>query len=413
MSPDQMRQFALESVDVSAGLVEGTSLADIDSEAMQAFREGVVAKAPAESLKRRYAGLPDLELLRTLRLCTPEGVLTHAALLLVGREDVLGREIPQAEIIFERRRTPTTIKYEVRHTVRRALLLSLDELMEVIMPYARLEPIEVRTGTRVTQLPRYAERSVREALLNAAAHRDYTLGDSVRVDMSPETFVTTSPGPFPADVTPENVAERSYWRNRLLAESLEKSGQIERSGQGVDLMMLASVQRAQPLPTFEQPEHRRVRVTLFGRSSESFLGFTQQVDQSVWDRLTIEDFRTLDATRRQAPVSGMDPVSVQRLIDLGLVQRAAGGHLRPGDRWLASLKEPEQRRLSLEGLKDRVAEAVKQNEPAGLSMRELEARFPDQSRYQLRQLLQEMRGVRVELRGKGRGARWHGLGAQL
>lgn len=210
MSSEQMRQCVMESVDLSAESLPDTSLDDVDPEALAAFRAGVVAKSLSEEQKKRYDGMEPADLLHTFQLAEADGALTRAALLLVGREEVIGRRMPQAEIIFERRSTPTAIRYEVRHTVRRPLLLGLDELVEVIMPYARLEPIEVQTGTRVVQRPRYPERSVREALLNAVAHRDYTLGDSVRVDMSPEAFVVTSPGPFPADVTPENVAERSY-----------------------------------------------------------------------------------------------------------------------------------------------------------------------------------------------------------
>jgi len=411
MSPEQMRQCVMETVDMSAEVLPGTSLDDIDPDALAAFRAGVVAKTPTTEQKKRYEGIDPLSLLRTLGLSEPDGTLTRAALLLLGREEVIGRRMAQAEIIFERRSTPTAIRYEVRHAVRRPLLLGLDKLVETIMPYARLEPIEVQTGTRVVQRPRYPERSVREALLNAVAHRDYALGDSVRVDMSPEAFVVTSPGPFPADVTPENVAERSYWRNRLLAEALEKCGLIERSGQGVDLMMLAAVQRAQPLPLFEQPEHRHVRVSLFGRSDEGFLQFTRQVASETWDRLSVEDFRTLDAMRRQLPATSMEPESVQHLIDLDLVQRTTGGHLRPADRWLRALEETEQRRLGPEGLNDRIVEALRQNEPAGLSMKEIASRFPDQTRYQLRQLLNAMREERVELRGQRGGARWHAINA--
>ncbi len=115
--------------------------------------------------------------------------------------------------------------------------------------------------------------------------------------------------------------------------------------------------------------------------------------------------------RRQLPVTGMEPESVQRLIDLGLVQRTAGGRLRPAEQWLHALEEAEQRRLGPEGLNDRIIRALRQNEPAGLSMKEIEARFPDQTRYQLRKLLNDMRGERVELRGQRGGARWHVAGA--
>lgn len=274
MTTAHMRAIALENVDVSARLLPDSSPDDVDSEALQAFRDGLVARAATDAARRRYQALPAADLLRDLALTAPDGTLTVAALLLVGRASALQRQLAQAEVIFEKRKLPTSIRYEVRHTVREPLLLGLDELVSAVMPYARLNPIEVQEGTRVTQLARYPERSVREAILNAVAHRDYTSDESVFVDLSEAAFVVTSPGAFPGDVTPTNVADKRVPRNRLLAESLEKCGQIERSGQGVDLMMLAAVRLGQPLPDFEEPEGRRVCVTLTGRSDPAFFGFT-------------------------------------------------------------------------------------------------------------------------------------------
>ena len=411
MPAHRIRQIALEGTDLSAEHVVGTSMEDVDLDALAAFRRGVVARASGDAAKQRYELQDARDLLHALGLVASDGTLTNAALLLVGREYALRRWLARAEVIFEKKKHPASIRYEVRHTFRRPLLLSLDEMTAAVMPYARLDPIEVQDGMRVTQVPRYSERSVREAILNAVTHRDYSTDESVFVDLSSEALAVTSPGAFPGDVTPENVAEKRFPRNRLLAESLEKCGLIERSGQGVDLMMLAAVRLAQPLPLFEEPEGRRVRVTLTGRSDEAFFEFARQIPDEIWDGLHVEDFRTLDAIRRRAPSSQMEPESVQRLLDVGLVQRTAGSHPRPADRWLAHLEESEQRRLTLEGLKDLLVEALRRNEPAGLSISEIEARFPDQSRSQLLYFLNGMRGERVELRGSRRWAKWHALPA--
>ena len=407
MSPSRLREISLESTDMSARLVPESSFDDVDPHALMAFRIGLVARAMTDATKRRFDAQEPSELLQGLGLMTTDGTLTMAALVLVGRSEAIQRWLAQAEVIFEKRKLPTSIRYEARHPIREPLLLGLDALVSAIMPYARLDPIEIQDGTSVVQLPRYPERSVREAILNAVAHRDYTSDESVYVDLSSEQFVVTSPGAFPGDVTPENVAEKRFPRNRLLAESLEKCGRIERSGQGVDLMMLAALRLAQPLPAFEEPEGRRVRVTLTGRSDSDFLEFTSQVNGAVWEGLGIEDFRTLDAMRRRVPTGNMKPGSVQRLIDLGLAQRTEGGHLRPADQWLEPMAVAKQRRLTLDGLKDRIVRVLLQNEPAGLSIGELGARFPDQTREQLRRLLNAMRGTRVEMRGKRGGARWH------
>jgi len=407
MSPGRMREIAMEATDVSDQLVPGATLDDLDPVALDTFRDGLVAKAPSDAAKRRYRAAETDVLLRDLGLLGRDGTLTKAALLLVGQEAAIQRWLPQAEVIFEKRKRPTSIRYETRIPIRRPLLLGLDELVDAIMPYARLNPIELVEGTRVSQLPRYPERSVREAILNAVAHRDYGSSESVFVHLSDDLFVVTSPGAFPGDVTPENVADRQVPRNRRLAEALDKCGLIERTGMGVDLMMEAAVRRAQPLPEFEEPDGLRVRVTLAGREDADFLEFTRQIDADVWDDVGVEGLRTLDAMRRRIPTSAMNSPSVQRLIDLGLAQRTTDGHLRPADQWFGSMAATRRRRLTVDGLKDQIVEVLQQNEPAGLGMKEIQARFPDQTREQLRKLLNSMRGSRVDLRGGGGGRRWH------
>ena len=188
-----------------------------------------------------------------------------------------------------------------------------------------LQPIEVQDGLRVTRDPRFSERSVREALLNAIAHRDYNDPESVLVRMSPSAFEATSPGPFPATITPDNVADEQFRRNRRLAEALEKCGRIERSGQGVDLMIEAAVRHGQELPTFTEPDGRAVRVVLHGDPDAQVLPALHRVAGDTWDRMGTADLRALDAVRRRVPRSAIPKASVRRLVELGVVEPAGAG----------------------------------------------------------------------------------------
>ena len=201
---DRLREILLEDTDVTAEPAPDTSPEDLDPAALELFRDGVVAKSTDDEAKERYRGAEPETLLRDFGLMTRRGVLTRAAILMLGTDAVLRDIQPNAEIVFEYRRVPESIAADRRFTVRRAVLLALDDLWQKILPLD--DTVDVATGLRVTPVLRYPERSIREAILNAVVHRQYLDGESVVVRMTPETFEVTSPGPFPATVTPENVA---------------------------------------------------------------------------------------------------------------------------------------------------------------------------------------------------------------
>ena len=91
---------------------------------------------------------------------------------------------------------------------------------------------------------------MREALLNAVAHRDYRLGGSVFVRQFSRRLEIVSHGGFPPGITPENILDQQNPRNRRLAEVLGKCGLIERSGQGMNLMVKTIIRHSKPLPDF-------------------------------------------------------------------------------------------------------------------------------------------------------------------
>lgn len=81
----------------------------------------------------------------------------------------------------------------------------------------------------------FNEEVIREAVLNAIAHRDYTITSEVVIKQYPNKITIANPGGFPKGVTIENILTVSSTpRSRLMTEILEKTGLVERSGQGVD-----------------------------------------------------------------------------------------------------------------------------------------------------------------------------------
>lgn len=115
---------------------------------------------------------------------------------------------------------------------------------------------EMRTGAVVTGLEReerteYPVAAVREALVNAVAHRDYRLGGRrIEVRMFADRMEITSPGGLPGFITVDNIIEEHFSRNPRIVSGLYQWGYIEELGLGVDLMIDEMVRAGHPPPQF-------------------------------------------------------------------------------------------------------------------------------------------------------------------
>jgi ATP-dependent DNA helicase RecG len=75
---------------------------------------------------------------------------------------------------------------------------------------------------------------VREAIVNAVAHRDYTSNGSVQVMLFTDRLEVWNPGSLPPSLTPEllRLPHGSVPANPLLAEPMYLAQYIERMGTG-------------------------------------------------------------------------------------------------------------------------------------------------------------------------------------
>lgn len=87
------------------------------------------------------------------------------------------------------------------------------------------------------EIPEVPTEAVREALINAFCHRDYTSSLAVQVDIFSERIDVFSPGRFPETVDPKDCLEGrvafSESRNKLLSEALFRAKDIESYGTGM------------------------------------------------------------------------------------------------------------------------------------------------------------------------------------
>jgi ATP-dependent DNA helicase RecG len=115
---------------------------------------------------------------------------------------------------------------------------------------------EMRVGARVSRLEReelteYPRFAVREALINAVAHRDYRIrGQRIEIRMYADRLEVFSPGGLPGYITLDNLVEEHYSRNPRLVNGLFQWGYIEELGLGIDRMIADMVHAGHPPPRF-------------------------------------------------------------------------------------------------------------------------------------------------------------------
>lgn len=115
----------------------------------------------------------------------------------------------------------------------------------------------------------YPQESVREALVNAVVHRDYSRrGQRIRVFMFDDRIEVYSPGPLPPGVSLEKMRRlepQSVLRNPIIVGIFRDLGSryIERLGTGIRRMGLAMEGHGLPRPRFEEMGSE-FRVTLMG-----------------------------------------------------------------------------------------------------------------------------------------------------
>ena len=131
-----------------------------------------------------------------------------------------------------------------------------------------LSKIARSVGTREhsTQAPvtyEYPELAVREAIVNAVAHRDYASNASVQVMIFADRLEVWNPGALPPSLTPEGLRRPhpSLPRNPLISEPLFLARYIEKAGTGTMDMIARCREAGLPEPEFRQ-EAGQVMVTL-------------------------------------------------------------------------------------------------------------------------------------------------------
>ena len=129
------------------------------------------------------------------------------------------KHLPNARITATRRRGPNRESdlldvQEITGPVDRQIAAAMDFVI-------RNMSAAKRKSSTWADLPQYRERAVLEALINAAAHRDYSIRDNgIRLSMYSNRLEIRSPGNLPGSLTVGNMDVRQAERNGALVAAL-------------------------------------------------------------------------------------------------------------------------------------------------------------------------------------------------
>ena len=259
MSDDEIYKILSEQEpDFSAKICPNFSLSDIDEKAIEILKSNYSKKQSNPS----FLQLSTQQLLSDLGLSTNEG-LTYAALITVGKKEALSRILPNACVNIEYRQTLSQTNFDKRDVVLEPIFTGIDVIWKQLDARNRNNIID--EGPYKFDIPFFSEEVIRESVLNAIAHRDYSITSETVIKQYPDRLIITNAGGFPKGVTKENLLRiNSTPRSRLLTEILEKTGLVERSGQGVDKIYRITLSEGKPEPDYSKTDFYQVELNLSG-----------------------------------------------------------------------------------------------------------------------------------------------------
>jgi len=259
LSPRQLRRLLVERGGTSfeSHQVDEAAVDDLDADEIKRYLESVPALAaltPQEALLKRGC------------LAGGKGMHPTMAGLLLFARDI--ERFLNNEVVVVRYAGREMSDEFVREDIR-------DTLPEQVRRVESAVLANLRTGARLSALQRedrleYPVKAVREAIVNAVAHRDYSLhGDGIRVSIFSDRIEFYSPGRLPGHVTVDNIVDERFSRNQVIVQVLSDMGFVERLGYGIDRMIKLMAEEGLPSPQFRETANGFV-VTLYGHGEDFF-----------------------------------------------------------------------------------------------------------------------------------------------
>lgn len=306
--------------DFSAQINKSATFEDMDTVAMETLKKKWTEKTKNKDLQ----SLTHKAVLEKLLLITREGI-TNACILLVGKSEEIARLISCAEIFLEWRAEAGKPEHDSREIFRGPYILSQDKIWDFVN--SRNTRVPFKQGFFEMDIWAYDEGSIREASLNAFAHREYrNKTEPIYIRISPEKVSVKSPGGFLPGVNAENAIDaEGKWRNHRLMEVLGMIGLVERAGIGLDRIYKAAISQGKGLPDFDGTTNEYVLLNVPAKIKDlNFVYYLQKIEAKTQVKINaVRDFIEIEHIREYAKATDKERLAI--FIENGIVEKIGKG----------------------------------------------------------------------------------------
>ncbi|PKP48618.1 MAG: hypothetical protein CVT92_15960 [Bacteroidetes bacterium HGW-Bacteroidetes-1] len=252
------------------------------------------------------------EILSFYQMLTSDGYLTNLGVLWLGTPSQRARlsyPLTVQYIVYNEREEKIRKKEWHYHLHNpRELLLEIEK-EAVELTYSS----EMPDGLFRKTIRQYPKEVVRELLINAIAHKKYTISGDIFIEVYPDRMTITNPGNFPIGITKNNILHERHRRNPHLIQTLSDLKLMEAEGSGYDLVYEMLMRDAKPLPEIHN-EFTKVAVTIFSNSiNVEQISILDYIDKHF--QLTRKEYITLGIIATEKRI-----LSTQLAIKLQLTQ---------------------------------------------------------------------------------------------
>ena len=202
-----------------------------------------------------------VEILSFYQMLTSDSYLTNLGVLWLGtpaQRARLSYPLTVQYIVYnDREEKIRKLEWHYHLHNPKELLLEI-EREDVELTYSS----EIPDGLFRKTIRQYPKEVVRELLINAIAHKKYTISGDIFIEVYPDRMTITSPGNFPIGITKNNILHERHRRNPHLIQTLSDLKLMEGEGSGYDLVYEMLMRDAKPLPEIHN-EFTKVAVTIF------------------------------------------------------------------------------------------------------------------------------------------------------
>lgn len=253
----------VKRIDWSAQIIEEATIEDLDETAIQLARSLYISKN--RDKEEEILTWDNVSFLNKAKI-TIKGRITNTAILLLGKEE--------SEYLI----SPATAKIrwilkdhqgiEKDYLIKGCpMIISVEEIYRKIrnLKYRYINP-EFQT-LFPEEIDTYEPYIIREALNNAIAHQDYSLGGQITVVEYDDKLVFANKGCFiPRSIQNvlNNDAPEEVYRNQFLAQAMVNLKMVDTIGSGIRKMFFYQRQRLFPLPDYSFDDNK-VQVSIIGK----------------------------------------------------------------------------------------------------------------------------------------------------